>query len=153
VTIVNSSQSLKDVISLIEQTQKEFGYIEVEITVKGKARTGQQNRALHKYCDQMANKLNEGGVSYIKWLEHKKYHGIETSWSMPKFKEVFKDYAGAKYPECIDKKGEPKTSKLTREQITKVYDLVNERMSVIFGQGLDWPSLDKEAWSSAKKTN
>lgn len=139
---VNSDQGLEDVISLIRQSYAEFKYIDVEIKIKGKARTHKQNASLHKYCDEMAFKLNVAGVEYVEWGRYKQRKGIETPWTMELFKGVFKDYAGAMFPEIIDKKGEPKTSKLTRKQLTGVYELVNERMSVIFGQGMQWPSIE-----------
>lgn len=139
---VNSDQGLEDVISLIRQSYAEFKYIDVEIKIKGKARTHKQNASLHKYCDEMAFKLNVAGVEYVEWGQYKQSKGIEVPWTMELFKGVFKDYAGAMFPEIIDKKGEPKTSKLTRKQLTEVYELVNERMSVIFGQGMQWPSIE-----------
>ena len=139
---VNSDQGLEDVISLIRQSYAEFKYIDVDIKIKGKARSYKQNAALHKYCDEMAFKLNVAGVEYVRWGQYKQSKGIETPWTMELFKGVFKDYAGAMYPEIIDKKGEPKTSKLNRKQMTEVYELVNERMSVIFGQGMQWPSIE-----------
>ena len=107
---VNSDQGLEDVISLIRQSYAEFKYIDVDIKIKGKARSYKQNAALHKYCDEMAFKLNVAGVEYVSWGQYKQSKGIETPWTMELFKGVFKDYAGAMYPEIIDKNGEPKVA-------------------------------------------
>lgn len=139
-TIINSQQSLDDYISKLRADFNEFRYLEAEYKNKGKARTNKQNAALHKYCDEMAYRLNLAGVEYVQWEQYKKSKGIETLWTMELFKGVFKDYAGVMFPECMDNSGEPKTSKLTRKQMTEVYELVNERMSTLFGAGTVWPS-------------
>ena len=141
---VNSEQALEVVIDLIRQSYAEYKYIDVDIKIKGKARSNKQNAALHKYCDEMAFKLNMAGVEYVSWEQYKQSKGVETPWTMELFKGVFKDYAGAMYPEIKDKTGEPKTSKLDRKQVTEVYELVNERMGVIFGTGMQWPSIEGE---------
>ena len=115
-TIVNSSQSLKDVISLIEQSQKEFGYIEVEITVKGKARTGQQNKALHLWLRQLSEKLNDVGWDMKKTLAHH----IEIPW----------DKEGRNAKERLFKPvlesitGKDSTTKANRKQYNEAYEVL-----------------------------
>lgn len=142
-TIVNSSKSLRDVISLIEQAQKEFGYIEVEITAKGKARTGQQRKSLEVYCREMARALRESGQTYTGFINYVMSRGVNVEWTQENFKDAFRMYGVLMYPDkAVIKADGTKTihtSRLTRKEISDLYELVNERMSVNFCVGMPWP--------------
>jgi hypothetical protein len=130
--IVNSDKSLKDVISLIEQTQKEFGYIEVEITVKGKARTNPQNAALHLWLKQLSYHLNESGWDMKKTLAHH----AEIPWDKKgrnAKEKLFK-------PILEDMTGKDSTAKADRVQYNEVYEVLARYFA---NQGLivpPWPS-------------
>lgn len=139
---VNSDQGLEDVISLIRQSYAEFKYIDVDIKIKGKARSDPQRKALEVYCREMAIKLNDAGIDRAEWEAYLLNRGVETHWTQEAFKGVFKAYAGILYPEIVNKKGEPKTSALKRDQITKVYELTNMRISTLWGCGMQWPSVE-----------
>lgn len=142
-TTVNSDKSLEEVISLLRQSYAEYKYLDIEIKVKGKARSGQQRKALQVYCQKMAEKLNDAGIDHAEWECYLRDRGLETHWTEDSFKGLFKSYAGYLYPEIINKKGEPKTSKLKRDQMTKVYELVNMRISTLWGCGMQWPSNER----------
>ncbi len=138
---VNSKQSLDTVKSLIDQMQAEYGYLEITITPRKKTRTGSQRAALEVYCKEMAEKLNNAGITYRDFILYLRDRGVETEWNQERFKDAFRLYAGVMYPEIL-KDGVAKTSKLNTEQISKVYELVNLRMSEIYGCGMQWPSKD-----------
>lgn len=138
---VNSDASLDEAIELLRQSYAEYKCLDLDIKVKGKKRTGQQRKSLEVYCDAMAARFNEAGIDYVKWLDYKAKKGIEAVWTQELFKDLFRDYAAALYPEIV-RNGKASTSRLKRDQMTKAYDLVNMRMSIIFGVGMQWPSED-----------
>lgn len=140
-TTINSQQSLEDYISKLRADFEEFRYLEVEHKNKGKARSLSQSRALEVYCRDMAEKLNAGGYDYRHWVHYAESKGVETPWTQELFKDVFRQYASALFPEIFIN-GRATTTKLTRKQMTEAYDLVNLRMSTIFGVGMLWPSCD-----------
>lgn len=133
--IINSDKSLKYVISLIEQAQKEFGYIEVEITVKGKARTNAQNAALHLWLKQLSYHLNESGWDMKKTLAHhaelpwdKKGHNAKERL----FKPVFEAMTG-----------KDSTANADRVEYSEVYEVLARYFA---SEGLTvppWPSRVK----------
>lgn len=141
-TPVNSDKSLEAALELVRQSYAQFGYIELDIKVQGKKRSGQQRKALEVYCKEMADALNDAGVDYVKWLEFIQSNGVQAVWTQDRFKDAFRQYAGALFPEIISSKGNAETSKLTRPQMTQAYDLVNMRMSTYYGVGMNWPSED-----------
>lgn len=143
---VNSDQSLETVIDLLKQTYNEFKYLEIEIKVKGKARTGQQRKSLEVYCREMARTLRDSGQTYTTFIKHVSSKGVDVDWTQENFKDAFRMYGVFMYPDkAIVKKDGTKTiqtSKLTRKEISDLYELVNERMSLLFSVGMNWPSED-----------
>lgn len=139
---VNSDKSLETAIELVKQSYDQFGYIELDIKVKGKKRSDPQRKALEVYCREMAQKLNDGGFDYQNWVEYAQSKGLEIPFSQELFKDIFREYAAALYPEIVGKNGKASTARLKRDMMTKAYDLVNLRMSTIFGVGMNWPSED-----------
>lgn len=141
--IVNSSDSKNKAIKLIEEMYSDNGYITLSIS-KGKPRTNQQRKSIEVYCSEMAGFLNDRGIDYVQWVKHKNDRGIQAPWTQELFKGVFRDYAAALFPEIVNKKGVASTSKLSSHMITDVYELVNMRMSTIFGCGTLWPSEENK---------
>lgn len=143
---VNSDQSLEAVIDLLKQTYDEFKYLEIEIKVKGKARSGQQRKALEVYCKEMARELRSSGQTYTAFIEHVASSGVNVDWTQENFKDAFRMYGVFMYPDkAITKKDGTKTiktSKLTKKEISDLYELVNERMSILFAVGMNWPCED-----------
>jgi len=143
---VNSDKSLEEIISLIRQSYEEYKFIDVEIKVKGKARSNQQRKALEVYCCEMARKLRESGQTYTGFLQHVSSRGVDVDWNQENFKDAFRMYGVFMYPKkAITKKDGTKTiktSKLTKKEISDLYELVNERMSILFAVGMNWPSED-----------
>lgn len=68
--VVNSKQSLVDIIRLLTQMQKEFGYFEIDIVNVGGTRTDTQNKALHLWCSMISKTLNDAGLDMTKALSH-----------------------------------------------------------------------------------
>jgi len=145
--IINSQSTLEEAITQLKKDFEESKYLELDIKRKGKTRSGQQRKALQVYCREMAKKLNESGSSYGKFIQHIIRCGLDVDWTEANFKEAFKMYGGGMYPNKIKGKtsnGVPtiSTRDLTKKEITELYELVNERMSVMYCVGMIWPSED-----------
>ena len=136
---INNKESLEKVKILLDQMQGDFGYLEVTIVPRKKTRTNQQRKSLEVYCREMAIGLNSAGWDQKHWYDYIKKMGIETPFTEGSFKEIFKTYSGALFPEYADKEGKCSTTKLDTKQLTEAYELVNLRMSINFGVGMNWP--------------
>jgi len=88
-----------------------------EIEIRKPQRTDKQNNSIHKYCELVANELNEAGITKQDAIPLIKVSGI---WSMQSVKEdiwkAFQWYLGL---------GD-KTSKLKTNEVTQVYELTNQ---------------------------
>ena len=94
-----------------------------------KQRTIQQNRALHKYCAELAQELNNAGVSVEAVMKN-----LEADFSMETVKMMWRAFAKAKY-------GKESTTQLTSKEINEVYDEVNRHISQ-FGIYMSFPSQE-----------
>lgn len=143
---VNSDKSLEEAIDLLRQSYAEYKYLDLDIKVKGKVRSGQQGKALEVYCREMASKLRNSGQTYTAFIKHVSSSGVDVDWTQENFKDAFRMYGVFMYPDkAITKKDGTKTiktSKLTKKEISDLYELVNERMSILFAVGMNWPSED-----------
>ncbi len=139
--VINSDRSKFEFMQTMSEMYDKNRYLTIEVKV-GKPRTSQQRKSIEVYCAEMAGFLNDRGIDYVQWEDYKKSKGVETPWSQELFKGVFRDYAAALFPEIVNKKGVASTSKLSSKQVTEAYELVNMRMSTIFGCGTLWPSED-----------
>ena len=132
--VVNSSKSLEIVIELLKQSFEQFKYIEVDIVVKGKARTGQQNAALHKWLAQVSVTLNDAGWDMKKALAHH----MEIPW----------DKGGVNAKEKLFKPvyesltGKNSTANADRVEYTQVYDVLVRHFGERGVQLPPWPSKD-----------
>jgi len=129
---VNSDKSLEEIISLIRQSYEEYKFIDVEIKVKGKARSGQQNRALHKYFSMLADKLNEAGLDMRKTLRE----DVEMPWSA----DLVKDFMWRPLQKAMF--DVDSTAKMKRADYTKVYEVLNRHTASKLGVSVAWPSED-----------
>lgn len=93
-------------------------------------RTIKQNSAMHKYFSMLSDKLNEGGLSVAKTLK------IDIEWTPTSVKDLlWRPIQEA----VLDKKS---TTKLTKDEITKVYDVLNRALAERFGMSVEFPSRD-----------
>lgn len=90
----------------------------VEIKKVSQTRTSQQNRALHLFFTQVANELNDNGIYFV--YNGLKGHEIEIPWTGELFKEMtWKPIQEAMF-------GTNSTTKLKREQIDPIFDVINK---------------------------
>ena len=133
-SVANSQQSLENVISLVRQAYELNKYIEVDIVVKGKARTGQQNAALHKWLSQVSVTLNEAGWDMKKTLSHH----VEIPW----------DKSGINAKEKLFKPvyesltGKDSTANADRVEYAQVYDVLVRHFGERGVQLPSWPSKE-----------
>ena len=92
-----------------------------------KQRTDLQNRALHKYCTQVAEKCREGGISYKLLLE-----SVEITPTMETIKELFRLIGGAKFRKWS-------TADFTTKELMETFDEVNAILA-LKGVHIPWPS-------------
>jgi hypothetical protein len=96
-----------------------------------KIRTQQQNKALHLWCQQVADTLNEGGISYKMLLD-----GLEIDQTMETIKSLFRLIAGAKF-------GVKSTSELTTKQLMDTFEEFNKHLATK-GVYVAWPSIEPQ---------
>lgn len=94
-----------------------------------KTRTSAQNRALHKYCTEIADLLNESGISQSVF-----YKNIEADYTKENIKELWRSFARVKY-------GKKSTTEFTTQEINAVFEEVNRHISQ-FGIHLPFPSQE-----------
>lgn len=93
-------------------------------------RTQQQNKSIHKYCELMADGLNNTQHSVQEVCK------LPISWTKENFKEnIWKPVQHAMYPEITS------TTQLNTKQVNDVYEEVNKLMSD-WGVSRDMPSIE-----------
>lgn len=100
---------------------------DAEHTREQKQRTTQQNRALHKYCTEVASLLNEHGVSMTDFVRT-----VEIDHSMESVKELWRTIARRKF-----NKGS--TADLTTKELDAIYEEVNRHIAQ-WGVHVPFPS-------------
>ena len=95
-----------------------------------KRRTLTQNRALHKYCELLANELNERGMTQMKVLRH----DAEVPWTMATVKDsLWKPLQKA----MLDKES---TSEGNTTDYSKVYEVLSRHLAMKLGVSVGWPN-------------
>lgn len=105
---------------------------DIEITINYK-RTSQQNKALHKYFSMVADALNEQGIEFTKV-----------------FKTADLMITPVIVKECMWKPlqqalfGKESTTELSKQQeIDKVYDVINRKLSESYGIYVPFPNKEE----------
>ena len=95
-------------------------------------RTVKQNSAMHKYFDLVSRELNEIGLTVSKTIK------VDTIWSPASVKEVlWKPIQQA----VLKKKS---TTELTKDELDKVYDVINMALGQRFGVHIPFPTIEKD---------
>lgn len=94
-------------------------------------RTLAQNRAMHKYFTLLSEEFNRGGLTVSKLLK------VTVMWTPTAVKELlWKPIQEA----VLDKKS---TAKLNKDEVIKVYDVLNLTLGERYGISVEFPSKDK----------
>lgn len=99
-------------------------------------RTKAQNSAMHLYFTHLANELNGAGYSFTKVISDPELYKAEIEWSPLLVKEkLWKPIQEALY-------NKRSTTQLTKEDITRVYDNVNNYTSKRLKLGVPFPHYE-----------
>ena len=93
-------------------------------------RTIQQNKAMHKYFTMLSSKLNEGGLTIPKTLK------ADIEWTPTSVKDLLWRPI---QESVLNKKS---TTKLNKDEITKVYDVLNMALGQKFGFNVEFPTRE-----------
>lgn len=93
-------------------------------------RSNQQNKALHKYCTELATELNNCGIGIDVFMKN-----IEADHTMESVKSLWRAFAKAKY-------NKESTTQLTTSEINAIYDEVNRHVAQ-FGIHMAFPSQEQ----------
>lgn len=96
-----------------------------------KQRTLQQNKSLHKFCELLADALNDAGYEMKKVLEAK---AVDVPWNKYTVKEVLWR------PIQTAMTGKTSTTELNTVDPSEVYDVLMRHMNQHFGINVEWPS-------------
>jgi hypothetical protein len=108
---------------------------------KPASRTEQQNRALHLYCTQVADALNDAGLSIEQVLKNTT---MEINWSMGTVKEILWRSAQQRIT------GKYSTTELNKQdEIDRVYDTINRFLAKLGIESIPWPSHAVGYWETA----
>ena len=102
-----------------------------------KIRSKKQRASLQIYCRNLANTLNEAGISQRLLLE-----AFEIDNSEESIKNLFRQIGKQKY-------GKDSTAKLTTKEVIDIYDEVNRATSLL-GVHQAWPSEEELYYSKVK---
>lgn len=97
-------------------------------------RTAQQNKAMHKYFQMLADELNGAGLTIEKTMTQP----IELPWSPDTIKELM----WRKVQMALTEK--ESTTELERNEITEIYDVINKHLSQTFGVHVPFPTRELE---------
>lgn len=107
---------------------------EVKFIKKRDTRTLLQNKALHKYCEMLADELNGAGYGLKKVLTGKP--DAEIDWSGKTVKDIlWREFQRA----IIDKES---TTEAKRHQYSDVYQQLNRFTAEKFGISVPFPSRE-----------
>ena len=102
---------------------------------EAKRRTSLQNRALHKWCELLAEALNDAGydcLEFYKLTEGK----LDISWN----KELVKDRLWRPYQKAMA--GCESTADAEKMDYPEIYREVSQRVAELTGVFVEWPCED-----------
>lgn len=97
-----------------------------------KQRTDQQNKAIHLYCQQVAEALNDSGLTIEQVLRN---FTMELQWSKESVKEILWRTAQKR---MLDKDSTTKLDK--HQEITRVYEVINRFLAKLHVESIPFPS-------------
>lgn len=129
-TTINSEQSLNSYIEHIKTQFEKHKYLRMDMKT-GKQRTPTQNKCLHKYCEMVADELNDKGITFTTFFKP----GFEVPWNQM----VIKDNVWR--PVQIAMTEKESTTELTTKECSDIYENINRKLSE-FGIYVPWPSKE-----------
>ena len=115
-----------------QEFEKTFGPVKVEnvIDKAEEQRTIQQNKALHKFFELLADALNDSGLDMRKTLKP----GIDIPWNRDRCKE----FLWRPIQEAMT--GKTSTTELNTVEPSEIYAVLDRHLSSKFGIHIEWPT-------------
>ena len=126
---VKNAVSRDEFIKFVNKTYEERGEITFQWVI-GSTRTKQQNNALHLYCRNLAEALNDAGFDMKKTIKQE----VDIPWS----KDAVREHLWRPIMTAVTDK--TSTTKLTRSEVTEIYDVINRHMAQKHGIVVQFPS-------------
>lgn len=130
--VITNEHTLKHTLANIEKLYKEKGYVKLKAST-ARQRTLTQNAALHKFCELLANELNDAGLDMRKVLKQK----IDIPWTTISVKDHLWR------PIQIAVLGKESTADAQREEYAQVYEVLNRHMGEKHCIHVGWPVKDQ----------
>lgn len=126
--IANSKETSEQFIEFARTLYKKEHYVMWRWNT-GKQRSELQNNAMHLYCEQLAEALNDAGYDFMQVMN--------TEADIPWSKESAKEFLWRPIQKSIT--GKTSTTRPTRDEYPKIYDALNNHLATKFGVGVPWP--------------
>ena len=138
-TLNDMDQPFWEIRKLIDAGRSVCITVDTEIE---RARTTKQNKSLHKYCQRIADGMNDSGTTHRDLVGSFK-EGFSLPVTMHMIKDIFREVGKAMYKK-------ESTADLTTVEIQEVYRVVDQRFSEITGVSAPWPSLENQMMADQK---
>lgn len=133
---INSEIALAKAQKQMADLWRENKYLEVKVERKAKQRTLTQNRALHLFCQWLAETLNEAGYDMRKTLRE----DVELPWTQAAVKE----HLWRPVQKAMTEKRS--TTEITTVEPTAIHEVLSRHLGERLGLTCPpWPKRDREA--------
>lgn len=133
---INSEIALAQAQRELAEQWRKNKYLEVTISRKAKQRTLTQNRALHLFCQWLADTLNDAGYDMRKTLRE----DVDVPWTQTSVKE----YLWRPIQLAMTEK--KSTTEITTVEPTDIHAVLSRHLGQRLGiQCPEWPKRDQEA--------
>ena len=125
--IINDIKTLNNYKAFLDAEFEKHKYLRLSLKT-GKQRSGLQNKSLHVFCDQVAEKLNDAGFDFRLF--------IKDGYPVPFNAQLVKDYLWRPVQKAIT--GKDSTTKPERIEYIEIYDALNVKLAE-HGVFVAWP--------------
>lgn len=133
---INSEIALAQAQKQLADLWRENRYVEVEIRRKAKQRSLTQNRALHLFCQWLADTLNDAGYDMRKTLRE----DVEVPWTQ----NAVKEHLWRPIQEALTDKRS--TTEITTVEPTEIHAVLSRHLGERLGVACPpWPKRNEEA--------
>lgn len=134
--IVDSEIRLAEAHRELDKQWREHKWLDLEFKRKAKQRTLTQNRALHLFCEWLADTLNEAGYDMRKTLRE----DVDVPWTQASVKEYLWR------PIQIAMTDKQSTTEITTVEPTDIHAVLSRHLGERLGITCPaWPKRDQEA--------
>ena len=126
-TIINSKQSLDAYKKYLDTQFEQHKFLRLSLKT-GKQRTLSQNSALHLFCQQLADALNDAGFDFRTF--------IKAGYAVPFNDQLVKNFIWRPIQKAIT--GKDSTTKPETGQYAEIYDVLNVKLAE-YGLFVAWP--------------